>query len=87
MDSPRCDLPECVIPKYQVGQSQDGTITGNLLLSQGTLQLFPVVADNFIIISAFCFSNGGKHTYKELKNAASHIPDDQSLHFCPGLSG
>lgn len=79
MDSPRCDLPECVIPRYQVGQCQYGSITGNLLLSQGTLQLFPVVTDNFIIISAFCFSNGGKHTYKELENAASQIPDGQSL--------
>lgn len=81
MDSARCDLPECVIPRYQVGQCQYGSVTGNLLLPQGTLQLFPVVADNFIIISAFCFSNGGKHTHthKELENAASQIPDGQSL--------
>lgn len=79
MDSPRCDLPEGVIPRYQVGQCQDVSITGNLLLPQGTLQLFPVVANNFIIISAFCFSNGGKHTHKELGNAASKIPDGQSL--------
>lgn len=79
MDCPRCDLPEGVIARYQVGQCQYGSVTGNLLLAQGTLQLFPVVADNFIIIRAFCFSHEGKHTHKELENAASQIPDGQSL--------
>lgn len=87
MDSPRCDLPEGVIPRYQVGQCQYGSITGNLLLPQGTLQLFPVVADNFIIISAFCFSNGGKHTHTRSWKTLLHRFQMVSPYFCPGPSG
>jgi len=67
----RYNSPECVIPRNQVGQCQYGSVTGNLLFPQRTLQFFPVIADNFIIIGAFCFNYERKQTYKELENNAS----------------
>lgn len=57
-------VPECVVPRHQVGEGEDGGVGRDLLLPQGTFNLLPVPHHYLIIIGALCKEEEGRGTQK-----------------------
>ncbi len=55
-------VPECVVPRHQAGEGEDGGVGRDLLLPQGTFNLFPVPRHHLIIICALCKEEEGRGT-------------------------
>jgi len=62
---------ECVVPVHQVGEGEDGRVGGDLLLPQGTFDLFPVPRHHLVIIGALCEEKGG-HGRRHVLNVGAH---------------